>query len=79
MHLKKESFNQYFGPALLFVGHSPPAGRPACRQAGRALRFNLFGEKNRQKVFPLQSLMQIVLNKKIQNQSHFYWQLKRKN
>jgi len=39
--------------------------------AGRALRFNLFGEKNRQKVFPLQSLMQIVLNKKIQNQIHF--------
>jgi hypothetical protein len=34
--------------------------------AGRALRFNLFGEKNRQKVFPLQTLMQIVLNKKIQ-------------
>jgi hypothetical protein len=31
--------------------------------AGRALRFNLFGEKNRQKVFPLQTWFTELKNK----------------
>ena len=53
-------------------------GIPLKKRPGFSFQ-SFWRQKNRQKVFPLQSLMQIVLNKKIQNQSHFNNRRDRKN